>query len=279
VIDTLRRPMHDVASLPVADDGVLDGEDLPLAVYVLHELHHRGFEGVDDGWEWEPSLLGARRFLERELMGRLVAEVGRPTASDDLAWTLDEVGGSTRSSVLWAWLAERASVPQLCELWAVHAPARRRAGTSMLGHGDTPSSPSDPLGSLDDSCTFDLDRVPGWALTRANVFACLRLQRRWRAALAGWFAAEEQLAAVAAPAAAATLERLGLQPPALDLNGLVARRDAAALARRQPGMAEDVLLGGLAARRMDAVLTRRALLEWQAGRSLLLPDPTLVGVA
>ena len=38
---------------PVADP--LSDDDAALALYVLYELHYRGFEGVDEGWEWEPS--------------------------------------------------------------------------------------------------------------------------------------------------------------------------------------------------------------------------------
>ena len=30
----------------------------------MYELHYRGFEGVDERWEWEPSLLALRSVLE-----------------------------------------------------------------------------------------------------------------------------------------------------------------------------------------------------------------------
>src|SRR3954452_11996581 len=40
-------------------------EDLQLALYCCYELHYRGFDGVDDGWEWEPGLLAFRAALER----------------------------------------------------------------------------------------------------------------------------------------------------------------------------------------------------------------------
>src|SRR4051794_17468308 len=43
---------------PLADD------DLHLALYVLYELHYRGFDGVDERWEWDPSLLALRARLE-----------------------------------------------------------------------------------------------------------------------------------------------------------------------------------------------------------------------
>ena len=41
-------------------------EDLHLALWVLYELHYRGFDGVDDRREWDPQLLGLRAELEEE---------------------------------------------------------------------------------------------------------------------------------------------------------------------------------------------------------------------
>ncbi|GAA2625856.1 hypothetical protein GCM10010425_23090 [Streptomyces spororaveus] len=31
------------------------GEDLQLALYMLYELHYRGFDGVDDARKWDPE--------------------------------------------------------------------------------------------------------------------------------------------------------------------------------------------------------------------------------
>ncbi|MEJ7716735.1 MAG: iron-containing redox enzyme family protein [Thermoleophilaceae bacterium] len=52
------------------------GEDFHLSLYVLYELHYGGFEGVDAGWEWEPSLLAVRRELERAFEAALEEDVG-----------------------------------------------------------------------------------------------------------------------------------------------------------------------------------------------------------
>jgi hypothetical protein len=53
-------PTIDVAAPgdPLADD------DLHLALYVLYELHYRGFDGVADRWEWDPAALALRAGLE-----------------------------------------------------------------------------------------------------------------------------------------------------------------------------------------------------------------------
>jgi hypothetical protein len=43
-------------------------EDFQLALWVAYELHYRGFDGVDDDWEWDPGLLTVRRALEDRLL-------------------------------------------------------------------------------------------------------------------------------------------------------------------------------------------------------------------
>src|SRR5215204_1425568 len=73
--DRLRAapPRHGQAFAPpsaTAEGGVL-GEDFQLSLYVLYELHYRGFRGVDELWEWQPSLLGLRAALEADFEATL----------------------------------------------------------------------------------------------------------------------------------------------------------------------------------------------------------------
>lgn len=67
LLDRLSGPVGPHHDWPGPDDDVLYGEDGALALYCLYELHYRGFRGVDDRWEWEPSLLGLRAGLEARL--------------------------------------------------------------------------------------------------------------------------------------------------------------------------------------------------------------------
>ena len=62
----LREPPHRLDRR--LDD--VESEDLQLALYCCYELHYRGFDGVDDGWEWEPSLLALRARARAPLRGR-----------------------------------------------------------------------------------------------------------------------------------------------------------------------------------------------------------------
>src|SRR5690554_2252252 len=72
----LRHRAHDLSPLPKAEDDVLSGDDTPLALHLLYELHYRGLAGVDERWEWHPALLAQRAVLEAELEDRLLAELG-----------------------------------------------------------------------------------------------------------------------------------------------------------------------------------------------------------
>jgi hypothetical protein len=50
---------------------------------VSYELHYRGWDGVDDRWEWDPRVLGLRAAMERRFEGALRAVAGaEPTAVD-----------------------------------------------------------------------------------------------------------------------------------------------------------------------------------------------------
>src|SRR3954451_1143294 len=79
LLSALRRPPH---ALDVPE-GEIEGEDLQLALYCCYELHSRGFEGVDDRWEWEPSLLAFRAELERRFEAELEALAGVPGEPPD----------------------------------------------------------------------------------------------------------------------------------------------------------------------------------------------------
>jgi len=77
---------------PEDHDTVLD-DDLQLALWVLYELHYRGFDGVDDAREWDPDLLRLRAALESrfelDLRTRTRADV--VAASDAAAEVFEQV--------------------------------------------------------------------------------------------------------------------------------------------------------------------------------------------
>src|SRR5829696_10130810 len=55
---------------PSASNGAL-GEDFQLSLYLLYELHYRGFRDVDERWEWHPDLIALRCDLEADFEATL----------------------------------------------------------------------------------------------------------------------------------------------------------------------------------------------------------------
>src|SRR5579884_1235967 len=75
---------HELTALPVPRPAdPLADDDLHLALYLLYELHYRGLEGVDERWEWSPSLLRLRADLEQHFDRALHEAV--PSGSDSLS--------------------------------------------------------------------------------------------------------------------------------------------------------------------------------------------------
>ena len=78
LIDALGRA---TAALPlsVAPD---DDEDLHLSLFLLYELAYRGWDGVDDRWEWDLGLLRLRAELEQRFSDHLREIAGMPERVD-----------------------------------------------------------------------------------------------------------------------------------------------------------------------------------------------------
>src|SRR3954465_14668925 len=113
----LRKPPHALEPL----SGAIDYEDLQLALYLCYELHYRGLPGVDDRWEWEPSLLALRGRREEQFEAELRAvPVPPPSAAIDLDLRAIETADDAPS--LSAHLERAGTVEQYLE-FAVHRSA------------------------------------------------------------------------------------------------------------------------------------------------------------
>src|ERR671929_58218 len=78
LLGALRGAPARLPPIPLPDGDPLRGEDLHLALYLLYELHYRGLPGIDDDWEWEPSLLALRGALEQRVEAALLEQLGPP---------------------------------------------------------------------------------------------------------------------------------------------------------------------------------------------------------
>ncbi|HSD25024.1 MAG TPA: iron-containing redox enzyme family protein [Solirubrobacterales bacterium] len=242
-------PAHDEAGgllAGQAGDGVL-GEDFQLSLYLLYELHYRGFAGVDERWEWQPALLALRAELEADfeatLRERLPAGDGPadPTRlGDEINRLIDGDDGPQLSS----YVERTADLDQFREFlihrsayqlkeadphsWAIprlEGPAKAAlvevqadeygGGRPERVHATLFAKAMRALG-LDPSYGAHLDRIPAVTLATVNLMSLFGLHRRLRGAIVGHLAAFETTSPIPNGRYAKGLRRLGLGEDALD---------------------------------------------------------------
>jgi hypothetical protein len=232
--------------VPRLDDPLGD-DDLQLALYLCYELHYRGLPGVDDAWEWAPSLLGFRARLERIFEGALHDAVGPgPTAipPDETDSALRAVIDSDDSPSLSKHLARDGTLAQVIEFivhrsayqlkeadphsWALPrlsgAPKAALVevqadeyggGRSDRIHAELFAKTMDAVG-LDSRYGAYLDSIPGVTLATVNLMSLFGLHRRWRGAIVGHLAAFEMSSSLPNRRYGDALRRLGFDERATD---------------------------------------------------------------
>lgn len=299
---------------PRVDAGDPFGEDVQLALYLCYELHYRGFDGVDGGWEWEPALLRTRGELEGLFLTALRKEVA---GGDDVAGVLDEllvepvdadgVSHHLRDSgerwQLEEYVAHR-SIYHLKEAdphaWVIpRLQGRAKAalvavefdefggGRAERMHSRLFADLMDELG-LDPSYGAYLERAPAQMLAVVNMMSMFGLHRSLRGALVGHFAAAEITTAPSARRMDQALRRLDVGPrgtlfftehiEADAVHEQVLRRDVIGdLLEREPELAADVVFGIQATELLETRFGELVLDCWRSPESrssLLSPLPT-----
>ena len=221
---------------------VLGDEDFHLALWMLYELHYRGFDGIADH-EWDPHLIGLRSQLEQ----RFEPELRRCTAdyveaalqrSDDLVEqivaVIDAVDGpsvarylqreATRDEVL-EFLAQRSlyhlkeSDPHAFVVPRIDGRAKVALAELQYdeyGAGRPERLHAQLFADALEACGFDpsygayVDLVPGHTLAVNNIMSLFGLSRRLRGAALGHLAAFEATSSVPCRRIAAGIERVGL---------------------------------------------------------------------
>jgi hypothetical protein len=229
--------------LPEDADPLVD-EDLQLALYVLYELHYRGFEGVDERWEWEPSLLAVRSVLEDIFEGGLFTAIGPPeeepgvtAESMDLALRAIEEADDAPSLSLYlerdgtreqmleflvhrsayqlkeadphSWAIPRLSGPPKAALVEIQAD-EYGGGRADRVHARLFADAMEAVG-LDAAYGAQLDRIPGVTLATVNLMSLMGLHRRWRGGIVGHLALFETTSSIPNGRYARGLRRLGLE--------------------------------------------------------------------
>src|SRR5439155_3217504 len=275
--------------------------------YVLYELHYRSFDGVHDGWEWEPSLLRVRAELERRFKAALREALPREDA-DDVPARLKELLESSHAPSLSRFLETRGSAEQFREV-LVHKSAYQlkeadphsfaiprlsgRAKVALVEvqfdeygggraerqHARLFANTMQALG-LDSRYGAYLGAIPGYTLASVNVMSMFGLHRRLRGAIVGHLALLEMDSTQPNRRYANGLRRLGFGPEATDFfdehveadavhETLAAHDLAGALAADDPAVTRDILFGARSMLLVDVVAASRTMNRFEAGLSSL----------
>jgi hypothetical protein len=311
VLTALQQPPFELEpALPPHGDILAGDDDFHLALYALYELHYRGFEGVDERWEWDPSLLRLRGELERRFEDELRHAI-HPEAppAHEVPERLKAMIAGAGGPSLSRFLEMRASADQFREV-LVHKSAYqlkeadphsfaipRLSGRPKVAlvevqfdeygggrperqHARLFAGTMEALG-LDGGYGAYLDAIPGYTLAAVNVMSLFGLHRRLRGAIVGHLAALEMDSTQPNRRYGNGLRRLGFGEEATDFfdehveadavhEALAAYDLAGSLAEDDPSLVPDILFGARAMMLLDELATTRIADRFEAGESSLL---------
>lgn len=222
---------------PVVDSDPW-GLDLHMALYVLYELHYRGFRGVDPAWEWNPALLHLRAQLEIAFLDVVTNEVGSLDDVESVFAVMDDISTEPADGEGPSYfIRDKATLEQVQEYFVhrslyhlkeadPHAFAIPRlqgqAKASFVavefdeyggGRGEKLHQRlfADLMAAagLDSSYLGYINHVPAEALSSVNLMSMFGLHRAFRGAAVGHFASTEITSPPGSARLVQGLERLG----------------------------------------------------------------------
>jgi hypothetical protein len=222
---------------------VLTDEDLHLTLWVLYELHYRGFELVDPEREWDPDLLRVRSALEAPVEAALRAATAVHVQAaldspEDFPTRLFALIDSVDGPALAPYLHRQASTEQVLDYMMQRSlyhlkesdphsfvlprvDGRVKVALAELqydecGAGRPARLHATMFGDALEGCGLDraygayVDQTSGHTLAVNNVMSLFGLHRRLRGAALGHLAAFETTSSVPCRKIAAGIERVGL---------------------------------------------------------------------
>ena len=305
----LAVPPHTLPALDVradSDDALFD-EDLQLALYCCYELHYRGLSGVDERWEWEPSLIALRGAMEEVFERRIrdIAGAGPPPPPpDESDRALRAIADADDGTSLSLYLARHGTADEMVEFvvhrsayqlkeadphsWAIPrlsgAPKAALVevqadeyggGRAERIHATLFADSMEALG-LDSSYGAYLDHIPAITLATVNLMSLFGLHRRHRGAIVGHLALFEMTSSVPNRRYADGLRRLGYDQRATEFFDEHVEADAV-----HENIAAVDLAGGLMHQEPaiagDILFGARALIEVEARWARRLLDAWQAG--
>jgi hypothetical protein len=243
VVRALAESAHELPRVALASTAEpLTDEDLQLALYLCYELHYRGLPGVDERWEWEPSLLTLRVELERRFEDALLDAVpvpARPVPAGEIDIALRAIAETGEDgSSLSSYIRSHATIEQVREFlvhrsayqlkeadphsWAIprlHGPPKAAlvevqadeygGGRPEWIHAELFARAMQAVG-LDPTYGSYLDLIPGLTLATVNLMSLFGLHRRLRGAIAGHLAMFEMTSSIPNRRYGDGLRRLGM---------------------------------------------------------------------
>ncbi|MER7764315.1 iron-containing redox enzyme family protein [Streptomyces sp. NPDC097619] len=284
------------------------GDDLQLALYLLYELHYRGFAAVAEELEWDPDLLRLRRALEKRFLHALRAElVDAPRTVDEafaplLVEPVDLSGSLShhleKEGELWQ-LREYAALRSLYHLkeadphaWVIpRLTGRAKAAMVAIEYDEFGAGRAENMHSrlfadlmadlgLDVAYGRYLDRAPAALLATVNLMSLFGLHRALRGALVGHFACVEITSSPGSRRLANAMRRCGAGTAAEHFYAEHVEADAVheqvvrhevvgGLLADQPELEADIAFGCVATVLLEDRLTDHITAAWAAGGTAL----------
>ncbi len=241
-----RRLTGPLASSPAALPEVPTdpfGDDLQMALWMLYELHYRGFADVPDALEWDPELLALRATLEapfEDALRRLAAPyvTDAVAGSDDVVVQVQAVVAAVEVPSLAAFLQRHATREQVLHFLAERSlyhlkesdphsfvlpriDGAAKVALAEIQYDEYGAGRPDRLharlyadalaaAGLRTGYAAYVDQVGAETLAVNNVMSLFGLHRRLRGAALGHLAAFESTSSMPCRRIAAGAERVGL---------------------------------------------------------------------
>ena len=289
-----------VQDLPT--DGGFDHDDAAISLWVLHQLHYRGFDGVDERWEWHPDLHVVRWLLEGDLEERLRKRMPLVRRTDDVVADIRAVVADSDGPSLARHLQQRGTREQALDLLRQRSlyhlqeadatslvvprlPGGRAkaalleiqfdeygAGSPARLHHDLFARGMAASGLVADPGHYAAEAIPE-VLEQNNALTLFGLQRRLRGAALGHLAVFEATSSIPSRQLVQGLDRLGMAQEVIAyynehveadaVHEQLALRDVCAAAvEAEPALAEDVLLGAWTCLDLETRTAEAMLRRW-----------------